>query len=282
MRWEAKVRSFVGSLVVKMNDDALNQYHKTFSFQNARYSKSDLDLPLKVAEKFWNPVDENLKIIISKYIKNTFNIWKLEKGLSHKLKGNEDEPLGVGIFSILGKRITEEERLEKIETKEAWECTPAWVNPNPIDLLFHIMTEDYWTLEGYDFYLAVAYLIIEAVKNEKLDYAQTIISKSLWLADFRANTLEKTGEKLFIKNKLNFEKEQERIAKQVITKKIKADTQDDIVIRFYDNFKTTNHGKTRGVNKALTYVLRDKNNEPISAGRASQILSKLKKAGKIN
>ncbi len=181
---------------------ALSAYSNIFGIPSLYpFSQSDVEPAYKVASLFWEEANVAEKKHIPKYIRTLFSLWKMERGLSHELEINQTNPAKSGLSKIFFPSISEEERLKKIKGLKPWECSPSWVQPDPISFLFYLWVNEHWTLSFHDFLIGLSWLIIKYSQDNNLHFRAPIIVKGLWLSEIRLSVAEESGKELFYNNK---------------------------------------------------------------------------------
>jgi hypothetical protein len=175
---------------------ALKEYtDNTSSFLQHGLSQIDEDRAVQVAKLYWDSAPKGIKEILKKYIKSQFELWKVEHG---------SPPLSLGGFLL--NRIdttgdSEADRFLRIEKLMPWECTPPWVGNNPLDLLYHIWVNGYWTIGYHEMLCGLAWLIIESSNKKNTSYRPAMVKYALLLSEIRREIMEDVGNDIFLKYK---------------------------------------------------------------------------------
>jgi hypothetical protein len=157
------------------------------------YSKIDLDRALRIAQRRWEIVEEATRERLPHAIKSLFESWKIEHG--QKL------PSGGMLGAIFNPElaVSEKDRIEHVNSHEAWECLPFWVSHNPIDLIIHIWASDYcksfrneMPIKSYKMLIdSLAWLVTQHHETKNPNWHIAMIKASLRLADEEAEAVKR-------------------------------------------------------------------------------------------
>lgn len=168
------------------------------------FSQDDEDRALRIAKFIWDIKDEKEKEIIKKYTKNVFELWKIEHGM----------PPNHLFGTIVREDYTIEEneclRLSRIKKLKPWECSPLWIEKNPLDFLLYLWSNSFWELPNTPIYFALSHLIIECSKSEIKKYRAAMVKHGFWLSEIIRDITEESSKNLFseykkaVRKNLNF------------------------------------------------------------------------------
>lgn len=149
----------------------------------SRLTKDDAAEALKVAQRIWTAVSDEIKAILPKYLDNVMEVWKWDAG-----EVVSDKNIVENLFQR--KLLEGDERLERLEKLKPWECTPSWVNPNPIALFRHIWVNQRENFASVSVFDCFAWLIIFCGEQKRADWFPEMISTALWLLNIKYEVLD--------------------------------------------------------------------------------------------